>query len=135
MLRGRPIFFLHYYHHALVLYSVFSTYPNNGSFARLETMMSAVVRCILYTYFALVAVSSSYRKYSKYVTYTHLLQFIIICFGIVYARKRIERGEPCETDTSQLSFHSLLMIFAQFIYAYLTRTRVSRGGLRLRKIK
>uniref|UniRef100_A0AC35G5S0 Elongation of very long chain fatty acids protein n=1 Tax=Panagrolaimus sp. PS1159 TaxID=55785 RepID=A0AC35G5S0_9BILA len=137
MLRGRPVIFLHYYHHALVLFQVIFTYPDTGSFARLATMMNAVVHSIMYSYFALATVSTSVRKYSKFVTVAQLLQFIIGCYGILYARGRINRGEFCETDSNQLPFHmfiyaSFLTIFAHFFYTSFTKSRASSGKRKMK---
>uniref|UniRef100_A0A914Y1G1 Elongation of very long chain fatty acids protein n=1 Tax=Panagrolaimus superbus TaxID=310955 RepID=A0A914Y1G1_9BILA len=132
MLRGRPIIFLHYYHHALVLFQVFFTYPNTGSLARMATMMNVIVHSIMYSYFAIATVSTSVRRFSKLVTISQLLQFIIGCFGILYARGRLGRGEICETDPNQILFHmfiyaSFLTIFAHFFYGTFKKSRASVG--------
>uniref|UniRef100_A0A914PZM6 Elongation of very long chain fatty acids protein n=1 Tax=Panagrolaimus davidi TaxID=227884 RepID=A0A914PZM6_9BILA len=103
----------------------------------MATMMNAIVHSIMYSYFALATVSTSVRKYSKFVTIAQLLQFIIGCYGILYARGRINRGEFCETDANQLPFHmfiyaSFLTIFAHFFYTSFTKSRASSGKRKMK---
>ena len=105
----------------------------SGSFARLATMMNVIVHSVMYSYFALTTLWPSVRRYAKIVTIVQLIQFIIGCYGIMYARNRVNRGEKCDTDPNGILFHmfiyaSFLGLFAHFFYQTFTKSR-AKGKL------
>ncbi|KRX49253.1 putative fatty acid elongation protein 3 [Trichinella nativa] len=122
VLRKRPVVYLHYIHHFIVLLWCWCTYPLYMASARWGVFMNAVVHSAMYAYFFLVSLGARLPGFVKpFITGMQIVQFIIgslICAIIFYM---LTTAQPCDATklagAIQLAIYVyLLTLFSRFFH-------------------
>ncbi|KAL1245694.1 Elongation of long chain fatty acids protein [Trichinella spiralis] len=122
VLRKRPVVYLHYIHHFIVLLWCWCTYPLYMASARWGVFMNAVVHSAMYAYFFLVSLGARLPGFVKpFITSMQIVQFIIgslICAIIFYM---LTTAQPCDATelagAIQLAIYVyLLTLFSRFFH-------------------
>ncbi|KAI6175122.1 hypothetical protein M3Y99_01993900 [Aphelenchoides fujianensis] len=132
-LRGRPVIFLHAFHHSVVMLQVCFTYYSSGSMARLGTVMNSFVHSIMYGYFALQNVVPEVRRVAPLITGLQLAQFVVACVGMLSLVAYVAGGRECETDHAMIPVHfaiyaAFLALFLHFFYHSYVHGRPSKSA-------
>uniref|UniRef100_A0A914VJ86 Elongation of very long chain fatty acids protein n=1 Tax=Plectus sambesii TaxID=2011161 RepID=A0A914VJ86_9BILA len=120
---GRPVRFLHWYHHAIVLLQVWWTYVDGGACVRWATWMNVAVHSAMYPYFAMHALGMRLPRWTaRCITTAQIAQFLVgsIVLAFVF-REAILLYRPCDTDPVAIAAHlfvylSFLVLFSHFFY-------------------
>ncbi|CAG0888403.1 unnamed protein product [Cyprideis torosa] len=119
VLRKRPVIFLHWYHHAATLVFVWWSVVADAAVVRTFSCMNFLVHAIMYTYFALRALSIRIPlAISMSITAMQIIQMIlgliITAFAIYYKRTIGCDFPPSAPWLAALMYGSYLVLFWRF---------------------
>jgi elongation of very long chain fatty acids protein 6 len=123
VLRKKKLIFLHYYHHASVIYITLIGYTaNNNGLGRWVIAMNYTVHSVMYSYYTLKAMKIRVPLgISKLITTLQILQMIIGIAICGYASVLKARKQSCDNDTvvlilSILVYCSYFVLFLNFYF-------------------
>ncbi|CAG0884389.1 unnamed protein product [Cyprideis torosa] len=119
ILRKRPVIFLHWYHHAATLVFAWFTVISDAAVLRIFSLMNLVVHAVMYSYFAISALSFRFpRALSMAITALQILQMIlgliITAFATYYKATKGCDFPPSGPWLALLMYGSYLVLFARF---------------------
>jgi elongation of very long chain fatty acids protein 6 len=126
VLRKKPVPFLHWFHHASVLLISIGTIMVYGPTGMIMIAMNYFVHSIMYTYYAIAAVTKPPR-WGKQVTTLQIAQMVgglIMSAGIYWAANNVENCEVQKENAFGIVFiyTAYLVLFVRFyIQRYLSK--------------
>jgi elongation of very long chain fatty acids protein 6 len=142
VLRKQPLIFLHWYHHATVLFCVFFTVTRPLSTLRWYVTTNYTVHSIMYSYYALRAAGMKVPKLvAQLITTMQLIQMVIAFSITLYALVQKKSGSGCQVDDANIAlalvcYTSYFVLFANFfIKAYLRKPKAAKAVEELDKNK
>jgi len=136
ILRKQPLIFLHWYHHATVLFVTWFSYEDYGATGRWFGNMNFSVHALMYSYYACKALRFRIpRVISVSLTVCQLAQMVVASMVNYYAYHMKGSGGDCEVsyvvlNLSTIIYFSYFVLFAHFFQkAYLAPKKGGeRGG-------
>jgi len=136
ILRKQPLIFLHWYHHATVLFVTWFSYEHYGATGRWFGNMNFSVHALMYSYYACKALRFRIpRVISVSLTVCQLAQMVVASMVNYYAYHMKGSGGDCEVsyvvlNLSTVIYFSYFVLFAHFFQkAYLAPKKGGeRGG-------
>ncbi|XP_023210115.1 elongation of very long chain fatty acids protein 6-like [Centruroides sculpturatus] len=132
VLRKRKVIFLHWYHHALTLISIWYLNSNESSSIYWCMTMNMFVHSFMYTYYAVMAMKVKVPVFiAMTITIMQIAQMFVGCFINLLATYMYYSGKYCEqTNTALLLFNGMLFSYAWlfcrfFRDSYLKKTKPS----------
>ncbi|RCN33896.1 GNS1/SUR4 family protein [Ancylostoma caninum] len=135
VLRKKPLIFLHYYHHAVVLIYTIHSGCEHAASGRAFITMNYFAHSVMYTYYTIVAYGIRLPRWiSMCVTTIQTAQMLagILVSYFVY-RIKTETDLPCQQSMVNLYlafviYVSFAVLFSHFFYrAYIAKTRKSKA--------
>uniref|UniRef100_A0AC35FJP0 Elongation of very long chain fatty acids protein n=1 Tax=Panagrolaimus sp. PS1159 TaxID=55785 RepID=A0AC35FJP0_9BILA len=134
VLRKRPLIFLHWYHHAVVLVYSWHSAVELTAAGRWFIFMNYCVHSIMYTYYALTSMGFQIpRPLAATVTILQTTQMLIgvyLSISVAYL-KLTNPTQPCQQSATNLGI--CFFIYATFAFLFLRyfiRTYISEKGKR-----
>ncbi|XP_067131601.1 very long chain fatty acid elongase 6-like [Centruroides vittatus] len=116
VLRKRKVIFLHWYHHALTLISIWHVNSNESSSIYWCMTLNMFVHSFMYSYYAVTAMKVKVPVFiAMTITIMQIAQMFMGCFVNLLATYMYYSGKYCEQTNTTL----LLLNFMCFSYAWL----------------
>ncbi|VDO94597.1 unnamed protein product [Soboliphyme baturini] len=132
VLRKRPVIFLHWYHHAVVLLYSWYAYGYFSASIRWSVFMNILVHSFMYSYYFLRSVGCRLPLLvAPCITSMQLMQFVVGSYISVDVFYRVTfTSEPCDSNPiiagMQLFLYiNFLVLFSEFFYrSYVSNAKV-----------
>lgn len=131
--RGKPVGFLHWFHHFSVLSYCWFAYARLSSNGFYFATMNYAVHALMYTYYALQAAGAR-PTWGAIVTRVQIAQMIAGCVIVgASAWLQLVHGRACEDPTvlaaAAAIYTSYLALFVRFFFAKMSSARASAGAV------